>query len=194
MFREAKRQNVILKTELERKTELWREWNEWWNTQRQIFRVKSTSPAKQPNRPPQSVEPENDRQNGKVDSNIMNRRDVTLEKNNEVMTLEENFRTFSPDSCAARRDIQSIASPVASSIKPEPSVKRTKSSEQLSASQLNRSRSMKSTDHDNMEEIRQIQDILYSADLQDVQIASMQSGAIEILDIQESSVTNLHTF
>jgi len=139
------------------------------------------------------VELEKDRQDRKADSNFMNRRDVTMQRNDEVMIPEDCFRTsFSPEAVSARRDSQSIVSPVTSSVKLGTSVKRRKGSEQLSASELNRSRSIKPTDHDNMEEIRQIQDILQSAEPKDVQITSKQSEVIEILDIPESSVANPH--
>jgi len=46
LFKEAKRQNVSLRQELDRKTELWKQWYEWWTLQKQSLRLKSTSPIK----------------------------------------------------------------------------------------------------------------------------------------------------
>lgn len=45
-YKEAKSQLSTIKTELASKTEAWREWHEWWNTQKHHLRVKSTSPTK----------------------------------------------------------------------------------------------------------------------------------------------------
>jgi hypothetical protein len=47
-YKEAKRQVKLLKDAIEQKTEKWRQWHEWWFSQKQLLRVKesSTSPAK----------------------------------------------------------------------------------------------------------------------------------------------------
>ena len=46
LFKEAKRQNALLKQELDGNKELWRRWYDWWTLQKQSLRVKSTSPIK----------------------------------------------------------------------------------------------------------------------------------------------------
>ena len=185
MYREAKRQNIILKTELETKTEQWREWHEWWEIQKQTFIVKSASPAKQSNHPPQESEPEIEPQDNKADKDIADQQDVMLGKDNaEAMIEDEYFRTtFSPDAVAARRDTQSIVSPEIPSIKSRTSIKRTTSSEQVPTSESN-------VVNNNMEEIREIYDILQSAELEDVLKTSKPSEAIEILEVPESPISN----
>jgi hypothetical protein len=46
LFKEAKRQNALLKQELDGNKESWRRWYGWWTLQKQNLRVKSTSPMK----------------------------------------------------------------------------------------------------------------------------------------------------
>ena len=193
MYREAKRQNIILKTEFEQKTEKWRGWHEWWNIQIERFRVKSTSPAKQPNHPPQTLEAEKQLHNGEVDKNITDRQDVTLERGDaEVKTEEEYFRTtFPQDVVPARQDTHSIASPETPEIKPSTSIKRTESSKQHPTSKPNGSKSNILVANNSMEEVQQIQDILQTTELQYLQTTS-KPEIIEILEIPESPLSNSH--
>ena len=192
LYREAKGQNIILKTELERKTEHWREWHEWWNILRQTFKVKSPSPSKQPNHPPRTLEAVKEPQDGKAHKDTMDQGDVMLGRDDdEVMIEGDNIRTtFSPDVVATRRETQSIVSPVIPSIKPMTSIEQTKSSEQLPSSKPKGSKSNESVGNNNMEAICEILDIPQSTEVEHVQTTSKPSKVIENLDIPESPISN----
>ena len=95
---------------LDRKTEQWKEWHEWWTNQKQRLRSKSTSPPKNPDSP----EPAGDLPSPVHPSTlgVANVGGSTRELATDEEAVEENYKTtFSPDAVATRRDTEPHVSP-----------------------------------------------------------------------------------
>lgn len=187
LYREAKRQNQVLKNEFERKAEQWGKWYEWSKVQTETLRVKSTSP----------VENQSDQKNEGRD--MQDRMDVRVRDSDEAGMEEDdegNFfrRTFSPDGIAARRDIQPTVSPEATTVKPRASHERIISPYQkVELTSLDKSTSEKPKFDSIVEGIEESihNNFGDSKEQRDVERTSKSSDIIEILDVPESPIANL---
>jgi hypothetical protein len=107
-YKEAKRQNQTLKNDIRKKSDQWREWYEWWSSQKQKVKTKgSVSPPK-----PQTVNPESQAEQsrpglpGKLDIGRYPEFDYLNEDEDEVDEADFIHTTFDPDAVASRRETQ----------------------------------------------------------------------------------------
>jgi hypothetical protein len=109
LYREARRQNKYLKSELEKKSEQWREWHDWWTRQKQGLKSKASVSPTRASVVPRLSALDQDMPTVTSDGNQAIHH---LKADNESMTEDEMdetelFRTtFSPDAVALRRDTQ----------------------------------------------------------------------------------------
>ena len=115
LYKEAKRQNAFLKSELEKKSEQWREWHKWWSRQKRALKPRaSESPvrtltslrSKASNRDSTTLTADGKGINA-AEGSKMDTESITEDEIDE----SELFRTtFSPDTVAARRETQTTPS------------------------------------------------------------------------------------
>jgi hypothetical protein len=191
LYKEARRQNEFLKDQLEKKTEQWREWHNWFNVQRQSLRVKSTSPAKnQRDRDDEMIAMKDGEE---AQGEVAGRTDVRTKDPEENDNEEAFFRTtFSPDAVATRRDTQSMVSPEIVTVKPQASNEHTISPQQKVNLPINTATSDKRKSKSAAKDAKEphlLPDNKELNDMQDVQATSKPSEKTEILVIPESPVT-----
>jgi hypothetical protein len=190
LYKEARQQNQFLKDQLEKKTEQWREWYDWWNVQRQSLRVKSTSPAKNQRERNDEMIAMKDRE---AQDEAVGRTDVRMKDPEEDDNEEAFFRTtFSPDAVATRRDTQSMVSPQIVTVKPGASNEHIISPQQKVNLPIDNATSEKRKSKSAVKDDKEphlLPDIKEFDDMQDVQATSKPSEKTEILVIPESPVT-----
>jgi hypothetical protein len=107
-YKEAKRQNQALKNDMRKKSDRWREWYQWWSSQKQKNKSKgSVSPPK-----PQMANPESQAEPSRP--GIPEKRDIGRypefeylnEDEDEIDETEFIHTTFDPDAVASRRETQ----------------------------------------------------------------------------------------